>query len=307
MRHHHTLFVSRIYLRLIITVLLSSPFSVSAQEETAFPNDYGAWQVESSWIEIEPFGYVWFSHLDQFEALSSPDSDTLMLLFDNGAWLGNCYSTADKMYFSFVSNDRPFNFNFQADTGVYYLLYDFSLEVGDTAYTDDLGAGPPHPVTVDSITMEEIYGVMLKHFYLSNSDIIVEKIGSLQGLFRPYSRSFEINQYLCSYYGFFLTAGLSTQYSYNMENCPSGLGLETNEMNAVNAYPNPANDKLTITTKLPVLEYHLYSAAGTVVEIPNVMQENKLELVVSGLPSGIYFLELKDRSGNSKMLHFIRN
>lgn len=306
MKCHFTSFVLRNYLQITVMILLSVPLSVSAQEETAFPNEYGTWQVESSWIEIEPFGYVWFSHLDQFETISYPDSDTL-LLFDNGAWLGNCYSTADKVYFSFVSNDRPFNFNFQADTGVYYLLYDFSLEVGDTAYTDDLGAGPPNPVTIDSITMEEINGVMLKHFYLSNSDIIVEKIGSLQGLFRPYSRSFEINQYLCSYDGFFLTAGLSTQYSYNMENCPASLGLETNELNSLTAYPNPADDLLNVTSAFPISTYAVYSATGIIVEMPTRIKENKLELEVSGLPSGVYFLELKGDRGTSQMVYFMKN
>lgn len=304
MKNYYASFFTRNYLRIALAIILSCPFSLSAQEETAFPNEGGIWQVESSWIEIQPFGYVWLSHVDQFELVLS---DSLMLLLRDGDWLGNFYSTADKVYFSFVFDDRPFNFNFQADSGVYYLLYDFSLEVGDTAYSDDIGGGPSHPVTVDSITMEDVSGTMLKHFYLSNNDIIVEKIGSLQGLFRPYSRSFEINQYLCSYYGSFLTAGSSTQYSYNRGNCPSGLGLETNEMNAVMAYPNPANDRLNVTARFPLMDCKVYSAAGTVVEIPHVIQENKLELVVSGLPSGMYFLELKDHSGNSKMVHFIRN
>jgi hypothetical protein len=230
-----------------------------------------------------------------------------MLLFDNGAWLGNYYSTADKVYFSFAFDDRPFNFNFQADTGVYYLLYDFSLEVGDTAYTDDLGGGPSQPVTIDSITMEDIYGVMLKHFYLSNSDIIVEKIGSLQGLFRPYSRSFEINQNLCSFYGSFLTAGLSTPYVYYMENCPSGLGLETNEMNAVTAYPNPADDRLNVTTPFPISRCDVYSATGTIVLTSSRIQENNMELDVSGLSSGVYFLKLKVANGTPQMVYFMKN
>ncbi|WP_341904908.1 T9SS type A sorting domain-containing protein [Fluviicola taffensis] len=306
MKHHHTLFVSRIYLRLIIAVLLSSPFSVSAQEETAFPNEYATWEVGYIWMNFPPDG-PWSTYIEHFEAFPL-NTDTLIMLFDDGVWLGNYYSTADKVYFNFVSNNRPFNFQSEVvDTGVYHLLYDFTLEVDDTAYTDQVGSYVYY-ITVDSITMEDVDGDMLKHFHLSNSDIIVEKIGSLQGLFRPYSRSFEINQSLCSYNGSSVTENLGTAYSYSIENClPSVLGLETNEMNAVIAYPNPANDKLTITTELPVWEYHLYSAAGTVVEIPHVMQENKLELVVSGLPSGIYFLELKDHSGNSKMLHFIRN
>lgn len=303
MKHYCTLFVPRIYFWLIIAVLLSSPFSVSAQEETAFPNEYGEWEVGYYWMDVAQPGSPWSTEIVHYEAVPSPESDTLMLLHDDDFdWLGNYYSSGGKVYFRFVSQNGPLPFS--ADMGVYYLLYDFTLEVGNTAYLD---VGPQY-VTIDSITMEDLNGDTLKHFYLSNSDIIVEKIGSLQGLFRRYERPFEIHQNLCSNFGSFHTAGLYTDYGYYMEDClPSSVGLETNEMNAVIAYPNPANDKLTITTRLPVLEFHLYSAAGTVVEIPNVMQENKLELVESGLPSGIYFLELKDRSGNSKMLHFIRN
>lgn len=310
MKHGSTSFLSRIYLRLMMAVLLSSSFSVTAQQETAFPNEYATWEVGSSWIEIgdPPAGNQLYTRLDQIEAALMESSDSLMLLSYNGMPIGDYYSTTDKVYFKFISHIRPFNFDFNVDTGVYYPLYDFTLEAGDTAYSDYNGGGPPYYITVDSITMEDVNGAMLKHFYLSNSDIIIEKIGSIEGLFRPYSGSFEMSQRLCSYDGGFVTGNIGTGYGYSIEDClPSVLGLETNEMNAVNAYPNPANDKLTITTELPVLEYHLYSTAGTVVEIPNVMQENKLELVVSGLPSGIYFLELKDHSGNSKMLHFIRN
>lgn len=300
MKHHHTLFVSRIYLRLIMAVLLSYPFSVSAQEETAFPNEYATWEVESYGMDLGE----WWYEFEYFEAFPSSDSDTLMIIDNaNGIWLGNYYSTADKVYFNFVSHNRPYGFDHQIDTGTYYLLYDFTLQAGDTAYTEDL-----QHITVDSITVENVLGAMLKHFYLSNSDIIIEKIGSIEGLFRPYSSSFEMSQRLCSYGGSFVTGNLGTGYAYARENClPANADLETNELNAVIAYPNPANDRLNVTTKFPILGYKVYSAAGIVVEIPHVMQENKLELVVSELPSGIYFLALKDQGGNSKMLHFIRN
>jgi len=306
MKNLYPSFFTRNYLQIALVIILSYPFSASAQQETAFPNEYATWEVGYTWMNLPPNG-PWSTYLEHFEAFpfnaDTLNADTLIMLFDNGVWLGNYYSTGDKVYFNFVSYNRPFNFQSEVDTGVYYLLYDFTLEVGDTAYTDQVNY-----ITVDSITMEDVDGDMLKHFHLSNSDIIIENIGSIEGLFRPYSSSFEINQSLCSYNGSFVTENIGTAYSYSIENClPSSVGLETNEMNMVNTYPNPANDKLTITTKLPVLEYQVYSAAGTVLEIPNVMQENKLELVVSGLPSGIYFLELKDHSGNSKMLHFIKD
>jgi hypothetical protein len=195
MKHHHTSFFFRVYLRLNIVALLSYPFSVSAQEEPAFPNEYAEWQTGFSWMSLPPNG-PWDTHMEYFEAYPSPDSDTLMNLF-KGNWLGNYYSTDNKVYFSFVSDDRPSHFQFDADTGVYYLLYDFTMEVGDTAYTDEGGTGDAYPVTIESITMEDVSGAMLKHFHLSNGDIIVEKIGSLQGLFRPYTRAFETVQSLC--------------------------------------------------------------------------------------------------------------
>ncbi|WP_430403723.1 T9SS type A sorting domain-containing protein [Fluviicola sp.] len=304
MKNYYAFFFTRNYLRIAITIILSYPFSLSAQEETAFPNDYGIWEVGYYWMDVEPTEGSWSTVTHHFEASPSPDSDTLMMLLENGIWLGNYYSTADKVYLSLGSNNQITNFSFGSDTGVYHLLYDFTLEVGDTAYLD---AGPQY-VTIDSITMEDLNGDTLKHFYLSNSDIIVEKIGSLQGLFRPYERPFEIHQNLCSNSGSFITAGSYTDYGYYMENClPSSVGLETNEMNAVNAYPNPANDKLTITTASPLLDYTVYSTTGTVIETPTSLDENELELDVSRLPSGIYFLELKHQNGNSSRLHFMKD
>ena len=310
MKYRCNSFLSRICLRLLMAVLLSSPFSVAAQQETAFPNEYATWDIGSSWIEIgdPPAGNQLYTRLDQIEAVLMESSDSLMMLYYDGMPIGDYYSTTDKVYFKFISHYRPFNFDFNVDTGVYYPLYDFTLEVGDTAYPDSYGAGPPYYITVDSITMEEHNGAMLKHFHLSNSDIIIEKIGSIEGLFRPYSSSFEMNQTLCSYGGSFVTGNSGTGYSYSIEDClPSGMGLENYELNSLTAYPNPADNLMQVTSSFPISTCRVYSTIGTMVKIPTEIQENNLELVVSGLSSGSYFLELTGHNGISQRCYFMKN
>lgn len=303
MKYRYPSFLSRIYLRLLMAVLLSSPFSVAAQQETAFPNEYGEWDVGYYWMDVVPPGSPWSTEMVHYEAVPSPESDTIMLLYDdNFDWLGNYYSSGGKVYFKFVSQNGPLPFN--ADTGVYYLLYDFTLEVGDTAYLD---IGPQY-VTIDSITMEELNGDTLKHFYLSNSDIIVEKIGSLQGLFRPYERPFEIRQNLCSNFGSFLTAGLYTDYGYYMQDClPSSVGLENHELTSLTAYPNPAGNLLHVTSAFPISTCRVYSTIGTLVQIPTKIQDNQLELAVSGLSTGSYLLELTGHNGISQTVYFMKD
>jgi hypothetical protein len=309
MKYRYPSFLSRIYLRLLMAVLLSSPFSVTAQQETAFPNEYATWEIDYNWIELGgPAGDQYLSRLDQFES-SQYDSDSLMMLSYNGMWFGNSYSTADKVYVTFLFDFIfPYYLHFQADSGVYYLLYDFTLQVGDTAYKDYNGGSNPIYITVNNITMEDHNGDTLKHFYLSNSDIIIEKIGSLQGIFRPFSSSFEIYQRLCSYNGIFVTENIGTTYNYSIDNClPSTAGLGTHELPSLTAYPNPADNLLHVTSAFPISTCRVYSTIGTLVQIPTKIQDNQLELAVSGLSTGSYLLELTGHNGISQTVYFMKD
>lgn len=305
MKNDYTSLFSQNYLRIVLVILLF-PFSLSAQEESHFPNEYGFWEVGYYWMDSPPDG-LWSTVLEQYSSGISFDQDTLMILSGED-WYGYYYSTTDKVYFSFENENRPFNFQFNADEGVYYLLYDFAMEVGDTAYTDEVGMSDTIQVTVDSIAMENLLGNMLKHFYLSNGDVIVDKFGSLQGLFRPYSRSFEMGQRLCYAHNYFLTENTSTVYIYYPPTCfPSNIGIEEINMEEVIAYPNPANDLLNITSELPISNYTIYSATGMAIKVATSLSNNDLELNVSELPAGVYFVELTDQSGNAQTVHFMKN
>jgi hypothetical protein len=97
-------------------------------------------------------------------------------------------------------------------------------------------------------------------------------------------------------------------YGYNGDFCVhSSTGLETNEMNELTPYPIPAGDLLHVNAKFPISACQVYSTTGTVVEIPNSIQDNKLELVVSELSPGGYFLKLTGHNETSQTLYFIKN
>ena len=76
------------------------------------------------------------------------------------------------------------------------------------------------------------------------------------------------------------------QYSYL-------VGIGENELSNVSAFPNPVNDKLTITGEFGDLT--LRGVSGKIIES---RRHNKLSVIdCSNLNSGIYFVELRNERG----------
>ena len=60
---------------------------------------------------------------------------------------------------------------------------------------------------------------------------------------------------------------------------------------AVNLYPNPVNDKLTVTAQEAIGTLEIYNLMGALVYSQKDCS-NKVEINTSGLPTGIYFIRL---------------
>jgi len=73
------------------------------------------------------------------------------------------------------------------------------------------------------------------------------------------------------------------------------LGIESNEDNDMQIYPNPANDILFIETKLFEAEITLFDILGN--EIRKEKISSKAQIDVSELTDGIYFIQVSSSQG----------
>jgi hypothetical protein len=78
------------------------------------------------------------------------------------------------------------------------------------------------------------------------------------------------------------------------------LGVEDFSLNATSIYPNPSSGKFYIKTKTNLSKVNLYSQTGALVRTINVTDDSKeVELSVSNVQAGVYFLELQNDSEKS--------
>ncbi|WP_298303218.1 T9SS type A sorting domain-containing protein [Flavobacterium sp.] len=78
------------------------------------------------------------------------------------------------------------------------------------------------------------------------------------------------------------------------------LGTEDFSLNATSIFPNPSSGEFSIKTKTNLSKVNVYSQTGALVKTIEVADDsNEVELKVSGLQSGVYFLELQNDSEKS--------
>jgi len=169
------------------------------------------------------------------------------------------------------------------------LLYDFSLNVGDTLPLGINNGGSP-VMTINSIDSILINGNYRKRFEIANTSnvSIIEGIGSTTGL---------IEKVL-----FFESGGNLYCYSENNQeiyptnsSSPCDLLLSESELTKkkdFNIYPNPATDKISIDcAEKQNLKMQLYNIVGKCIfqkEINNITKE----IDISTLSKGVYIIKI---------------
>lgn len=80
----------------------------------------------------------------------------------------------------------------------------------------------------------------------------------------------------------------------------NSLGVEDFSLNATAIYPNPASGEFYIKTKTSLSKVNVYSQTGALVKTIDVTDDSKeVNVTVSGMPSGVYLLELLNDSEKS--------
>jgi hypothetical protein len=188
-------------------------------------------------------------------------------------------------YLSFQSNQE-------------YLIYDYSLSIGDTVpstYLTDNYLNHNVYYTIFSIDSLFIGGQYHKRFHINDSDgcdreSIIEGIGSTRGFIYP------TNIY-CPVYEFELlcydldTLHYTTEYSIQHFNsaCDVSVGVEENAINNISTYPNPAQDFVSIEIpKNPNLaQLSIYNLTGQLISKKQISQPNQ-QISITELENGMY-------------------
>ena len=187
---------------------------------------------------------------------------------------------------------------------VEYLLYDFGMNVNDTAvmYWCQNPNCEVH-VRIDSIATQHIAGAERRVFYVSSKDSFSdwrwlntwgEGIGATEGLLYSChvvsAGGITLHELLC----YHVDGELVWQNPiYNTCLIDNYDGIQDNTVGfSVQVYPNPAKDKVVIEG-IEASEVQVYNALGQMVK--TVLRTNEIDL--SGLVEGVYMLRIRDKGG----------
>jgi len=179
----------------------------------------------------------------------------------------------------------------------------FGMSDGDVVlYTTSLtdrnfnGTGTPPTDTQDWSTLNNTNAsgviTLTLERALTNSDA--------NDLQLPYASTSSINIAWARASG--VTTSLSSNHSVGFATgtFTTVLGVEDFSLNATSIYPNPSSGKFYIKTKTNLSKVNLYSQTGALVRTINVTDDSKeVELSVSNVQAGVYFLELQNDSEKS--------
>jgi hypothetical protein len=96
--------------------------------------------------------------------------------------------------------------------------------------------------------------------------------------------------------------GITATQPFTINNNISGLA--ENSIPSIKVFPNPANDRLFVSAQ-NISDVEIYHVSGQIVLHQVVNNENTIQLNISELASGSYFIKVKARQ-HQKVLPFIK-
>jgi len=195
------------------------------------------------------------------------------------------------------------------------ILYDFSLNVGDTIFYGN-ESGNPESVyykVVNSIGTIELNGEQRKIWNLTTSmnymnDIWIEGIGSVYryGLLNPLKPDIPTDA-STTYFGCFKNDNIQyfNREVTNSEDCPCfGWLVNVPEVKSkseeIILYPIPTKDKLNISIQNLTYDYfEIYTFNSKLIEKIKINSRENIELNLSNLEKGIYFIKFTGKENVS--------
>ena len=294
---------------LIVTLLIA--YTSFSQEYHKFPTSDAIWNYLVTGSMVPPYEWLVIDSLGQEITI-----DNKQYIEVYKAAHGNSYvigairedTIQKKVYFHNFMNE--------------IILYDFTIEVGDTIhYTTNLYYTLDYYKVVEAIDSTLINGQYRKTWFLTNSylimpDIWIEGIGSVYryGLLYPNDPDIVLDA-STPYFGCFKDGTITYLDSNNCcsGECPCSIWLvNTSELDTkaddISIFPNPAQNKLTLDfgSDNPPYDYcDLYTFNALLIQKFEI-KSRKIEINISSLDDGIYFIKLTGQN-NSTVKRFIKN
>lgn len=281
-------------MKLFLFVLSIFPVALIAQQPS-FP-DSNVVFVNSFYQEL-PFGQIgWPYQLMEVTNFCIDGSDTLI---GNSSFKKVIRCPEQVYHGAYRSENRKVYF-VPKDSTNQYLLYDFSVEVGDT---------------IPQVYFEYFYGgsMFLTDYQIDYVDTVVingnqhkrinynwiEGVGNIQGfLLEPY---FNISQYRVE-----LTCmSIDNAVYFPMQDvtpCPLDLAVSDATLPKIAISPNPTSDRLIIEGINEFTEINVINAQGRTVDFERLSTH---ELAVSDLVAGVYFVQVTQNK-QAEIVKFVK-
>ena len=273
--------------------------------------------------EFAPIGAKWHysqgtlnPNLETFKTIESK-GDTLINGIDCRILIEVERITTDttKTTYHYFSSRNDSVFFFKEDQ--FHLLYDFGAMPGDTITLGYYITHEQLPLTmiIDSLSTVEIDGHQRKVQHITSGDgmiiefgkQVISGIGSTSFLFPTLDFSVDgpLRCYSDNDIGVFLNPFYSGT-NWGGVDCEQIITTNVNvivEPNKIKAYPNPANDMVTIMNLHEPTHYRIFNIFGQVKTIGALDQNHEIKL--NNLSNGVYFIEL-NYNNQRKILKLIK-
>lgn len=214
--------------------------------------------------------------------------------------------------FGFIreENGKLYGVNSRVNNSEEFLMYDFTLDVGDTLKIKYLYGTEVKDVTITKIdTLEFLNGEKSRAFYTSHGLAYAEGIGSLyMGLFAPFLpiMTCGCNSELTCYKEGDVQLYINPSFCVNnINDCCDVRKAKVDQIKQINfsISPNPAKDILKITLNEPIYESvsaTIVNSLGKTVLVQNI--ENQQQTIsIKDLPNGIYLLQIEKRNARESV------
>lgn|GEM_PF-2223731 len=279
----------------ILTILLLVVGRAAAQNDTIFPNGSGGWADFSGYWEwtdyyVDGIGGPWnVTQYAMYRAEPSFEQDGLSwgtIYQEPNAGTtyipqGRIAVDSGRVYF------RPIVENalgrYFTDT-LSRLLYDFNLQVGDTAYS----GGYPGVEVVLSIDTVYLSDRPRRRFNLTDGEQWIAGMGSTRGLMWQFTGDCECGpSALHTFCGWYMDAD-SVQYDICTDN---PFDIQELQRPRPQVHPNPSTGTFVIDHAAPNKTYQLTDARGIVILVGKTTTESTTIQVPNAVP-GLYVLDV---------------
>lgn len=267
-----------------ILALISFVSSFRAQTYLPFPDTNAIW-VNTFYNQV-PLGPTYQYVL--YDAMNfCTDGDTTIGAL-NYTRIEKC---PENEYHAALREDNGKIYVVPKDSSTEYILYDFTVNVGDTIHNLYFEYFNGDGNIVEEFIISSVQTVNLDGIdRLVINDMWYEGIGNRQGLFlEPW---INISQYMVKLECHSVN-GLGVYPNATTEPCPLNLSIE-NEPLTIGLYPNPVINELQVESKENIESFQIFDHVGKQI---STLQPFSNTIDVSNLKSGMYQIEFVSSKG----------